>query len=148
VQGHNPRFHYWAELEKKFVTLMEQLAPAFKEVEKAPLTKVLGDASESTFAFYWSAGGRSHRGFQAVIAPCHDNCTKGPSTPESIGACMSKNCYPAALEADKMVRICQGRDAGCFKHLVLEGSSVLHAEYFTPTSCCAKSAVMYQLRFL
>jgi hypothetical protein len=56
VQCHNPRPHFWAEHDKNFSVYMSELQGALPFIQQQPGSAVLGDASESSFAFYMAAG--------------------------------------------------------------------------------------------
>lgn len=65
------RAHFWAESEKKMSGYLQDIARSVPEVTKAPQDAIIGDASESTFAFYWAAGTRAHRTFGKVGGSGH-----------------------------------------------------------------------------
>ncbi|KAG1659129.1 hypothetical protein FOA52_013798 [Chlamydomonas sp. UWO 241] len=98
-----PRSQFWAEHGRS----MEDFGKGgggkmAEEVAEDPARKVLIDASASTFTFYWSAGIRPHRSFQASVGPCVANCTasaKGDKAKRA--ACMDATCLPTAMEADR-----------------------------------------------
>jgi hypothetical protein len=56
LQGHNPRPHFWAEHDKNFSAYMSELQGALPFIQQQPGSVLLGDASESSFAFYMAAG--------------------------------------------------------------------------------------------
>jgi hypothetical protein len=77
------RAHFWGEPDKKVDGFLQDLTRSIPAVQKDPNNTIIGDASESTFAFYWAAGGRAHRGFQEVRA-CR-SCRQGSCCRASHG---------------------------------------------------------------
>lgn len=102
AKAHNPRTHFWGEAGKASELYFHEMKPSFQAVKQQPVATIIGDASESTLAFYWSAGIRAHRAFEATIVPCWQNCSKD-ATDEQRNNCMEEICYPAAKAADQKV---------------------------------------------
>eukprot|EP00191_Tetraselmis_sp_GSL018_P003786 CAMPEP_0177598730 /NCGR_PEP_ID=MMETSP0419_2-20121207/12543_1 /TAXON_ID=582737 /ORGANISM="Tetraselmis sp., Strain GSL018" /LENGTH=412 /DNA_ID=CAMNT_0019091271 /DNA_START=204 /DNA_END=1442 /DNA_ORIENTATION=+ len=96
----NARPHFWAEHDKRAAAYVAGYsAPPVLEVVRRNRNALLGDASASTFAFYWAASQRLHGAFREAMAPCWEACAKGPRA--SLTRCVDSSCFPAAMRADE-----------------------------------------------
>eukprot|EP00198_Chlamydomonas_reinhardtii_P007820 XP_001697157.1 predicted protein [Chlamydomonas reinhardtii] len=58
--------------------------------------------SPSTFAFYWAAAGKAHKGYAAAMQPCYKECLDRHYKEKiTLASCMDAVCYNASLVGDK-----------------------------------------------
>ncbi|GLC34028.1 hypothetical protein PLESTB_000830200 [Pleodorina starrii] len=92
---------FWGEEGKPMSFYLEHMREAPNAIKQAPATKVLMDSSASTFAFYWAAGGKAHRGYAEAMRPCYQSCVEGFNVHKvPVADCMTAKCFNASLTAD------------------------------------------------
>uniref|UniRef100_A0A383WH12 Sulfotransferase n=1 Tax=Tetradesmus obliquus TaxID=3088 RepID=A0A383WH12_TETOB len=101
AKGHNPRPHFWAEHDKNLSSYMAELQGALPYMQQRPGSALLGDASESSFAFYMAAGLRGHRVWLRTLQPCQERCAGRLQEPQ-LGHC-KEACWQNATHADRTV---------------------------------------------
>ncbi len=78
--------------------------------------QVILEGSSTTLTFYPSAGSRAHLPFSAAMRPCWSNCSRSGG---DVDECMTKNCFPRAVEADEKVAREHGFDRLRDQHVPL-----------------------------
>ncbi|EFJ53051.1 hypothetical protein VOLCADRAFT_85926 [Volvox carteri f. nagariensis] len=92
---------FWGEEGKTMAFYLDNMKEAPKAIRQNPDTKVLMDSSASTFAFYWAAAGKAHRGYADAMKPCYRACVELFNTEKvPVGTCMSQRCYNTSVAAD------------------------------------------------
>ncbi|WIA42833.1 hypothetical protein OEZ86_008761 [Tetradesmus obliquus] len=99
AKGHNSRPHFWAEHDKNLSSYMAELQGALPFIQQRPGSALIGDASESSFAFYMAAGLRGHRVWLRTLQPCQEHCAGRLQQPQ-LGHCLEA-CWQNATHADR-----------------------------------------------
>ncbi|PNW70584.1 hypothetical protein CHLRE_17g725950v5 [Chlamydomonas reinhardtii] len=93
---------FWGEEGKKMSFYLDHMKHAAQIIKAEPQTKVLMDSSPSTFAFYWAAAGKAHKGYAAAMQPCYKECLDRHYKEKiTLASCMDAVCYNASLVGDK-----------------------------------------------
>lgn len=109
---------------------LEYMGRAAKRiVEAGPAANLmLMDCSPSTFAFYWAASGKAHRGFQGLVVACHKECVKGEGGGgPRVADCMAAKCYNSSMEGDLQLAAKAGIDHQRDAHIPLLVAAVYGA---------------------
>ncbi|MEW5313500.1 MAG: hypothetical protein WDW38_005064 [Sanguina aurantia] len=91
----------WGEEAKTMSGYLDNFNTAKQAVARDPARKLIADGSSSTFAQYWSAALKAHRGFQGTVVPCFAKCgnTAG-ATQVPAATCQETTCFSSAHQAD------------------------------------------------
>ncbi|GAX82546.1 hypothetical protein CEUSTIGMA_g9972.t1 [Chlamydomonas eustigma] len=104
IHNEMTRYQFWGEEGKPMSTYAQKNGQSYEQIKQSPQQHIILDASSSTFAFYWSAGLRTHQGFQRYMKPCWSNCSDHARGKQDVREkCTSEICYPGAMAADKKV---------------------------------------------
>eukprot|EP00955_Chlamydomonas_euryale_P113992 366245-Chlamydomonas_euryale.AAC.27 len=105
------RWQFWGEEGKAMSEYAEGHGRSLAKLQLKPASKVVLDGSFSTFAFYWSAGLRTHQAFQRAVRPCHHNCSQAAGgDANKLAVCMDTVCFPHAHAMDDQVWIMHLRE--------------------------------------
>lgn len=94
---------YHCSIIHAILRLCDRPSPPSFLARRASPGRLIGEASLSTFAFYWAASVRLHRPFAGAMKECWPSCQM--MAKEKVLECLRSECYPKAQAADREARL-------------------------------------------